>query len=106
MCRCLECDWPIYTKRKVIATCPKCKQQIECDGIVGQVMIHAVPREQWPAWAKLVASEAEEPDTGVGDTIARKLGIAGELFKSWAKTLGIPCGCATRQKRFNAMYPY
>jgi hypothetical protein len=66
----------------------------------------AIPREQWPTWAKAVTPWAEPEDIGVGDTIHRKLGVLGEVFKATLKTLGVPCGCDQRQEEWNILYPY
>jgi hypothetical protein len=66
-----------------------------------------IPRDKWPAWAKLVATRAEPADVGVGATIERLAGSAGVAFKVMYKTLtGEDCGCAGRRERWNATYPY
>ena len=69
--------------------------------------ITAQPRHKWPAWATAIARFSKTQDSGVGDTaqrIAAKFG--GEQFKTFAKTLGMPCGCTERQQDWNTRYPY
>jgi hypothetical protein len=70
-----------------------------------------VPEADWPAWAKAVATfrgstDAGVRDVGVGDTVARKLGVLGEAFKAMMRALGAPCGCEARAERMNRAYPY
>lgn len=65
------------------------------------------PFEAWPRWAKAVYAEREIPtDAGVGDTVHRRLGEGGAVFKAWAQILGIPCGCNKRRTDWNWLYPY
>jgi hypothetical protein len=69
--------------------------------------LQPIPRNPWPLWASIAARRRHDDDVGVGDTlqkVATKFG--GEQFKAWAAELGIPCGCSTRQQRFNSLYPY
>jgi hypothetical protein len=68
----------------------------------------AVPRSQWPLAARAIAKLARTEDRGVGDTIARIIDPAGgALLKRWYKRIvGNECGCADRQARLNAIYPY
>jgi len=68
--------------------------------------VKAVPPEQWPVWAKGIATFRTGDDKGVGDTAERNLGIVGEAFKATAKALGKDCGCAARKAKWNAMFPY
>lgn len=70
--------------------------------------IKPIPRDQWPAWAKLIALAAKPEDIGVGDTVERTIGKANSAaFKTWfLAAFGRPCGCATRQAAWNATYPY
>jgi hypothetical protein len=70
------------------------------------VMLHPIPRDQWPLWASGVARWQEPGDAGVGDTIHRKLGLLGEIFKGTLKAMGVPCGCDGRRADWNVMYPY
>ena len=67
----------------------------------------AIPRDQWPLWAKTVALVAISSDAGIGDTIARTVGpIGGDTFKAWHRTVfGKECDCTKRQARFNAQFP-
>ena len=67
----------------------------------------AVPYEDWPIWAKLIALRKIDSDVGVGDTVQRYAAkIGGERFKKLAKRLGIPCGCSERQAQWNTRYKY
>ncbi len=65
-----------------------------------------LPMSEWPLSAKFVAHFRTEADKGIGDTIAKQLGTAGELFKAAVKKLGIDCGCSARQASYNERYPY
>lgn len=67
----------------------------------------AVPRDQWPAWAKALALVRKPDDSGLGDVIARIVGpIGGDAYKAWhMRTFGESCGCADRQAGLNAKYP-
>lgn len=63
--------------------------------------------ETKPIWVLLVSYLRTPKDTGVGDTVQRYAAmLGGEQFKVWAKKLGMPCGCTTRQKEWNLRYPY
>jgi hypothetical protein len=67
-----------------------------------------VPRDEWPAWVRGVASRRKEGEAGVGDTLARlfnPLG-AGDAYKAMRKMLGMPCSCERDQERLNTLYPY
>jgi hypothetical protein len=68
----------------------------------------AVPREQWPFAARVIAKLATAEDKGVGDTIARVIDpLGGKLFKRWYKRItGHDCGCEDAQARLNMAYPY
>jgi hypothetical protein len=65
-----------------------------------------LPPDQWPAWAKLVAARRQPRDKGVGDTIHREAGLAGQTFKAAFAKLGVDCGCNARRDKFNVLYPY
>ena len=67
----------------------------------------ALPRDQWPLWAKTLALAAKSEDKGLGDVIARTIGpIGGDVYKKWfEKITGKPCGCGERQEMLNAKYP-
>lgn len=98
---CESCGWKFFTTTSI--PCPRCQPKAKREPVV----LNPIPRDQWPVWATIAATRKHEGDVGVGDTIqkvAAKFG--GEQFKAWAAELGIPCGCSTRQKRFNALYPY
>lgn len=68
----------------------------------------AIPRQDWPIWAKAIALTASAADQGIGDTVARTIGQpASDAFKKWYRTIfGKDCGCTERQKTWNALYPY
>ncbi len=66
----------------------------------------AAPR-RWPfgiRWLKILAKSS---DRGVGDIMARVIGLfGGDAFKSWLKkTIGKDCGCDSRQASLNARWP-
>lgn len=53
-----------------------------------------------------LAALAIPADRGIGDVIARKLGVGGEIFKAaFLRLTGRDCGCNDRQLKLNAMYP-
>lgn len=64
------------------------------------------PAGEWPRWAKALARRRRPGEKGVGDTLKRKLGLAGVLFTAAAKRLGFDCGCADKQAGMNRDYPY
>lgn len=68
--------------------------------------IEPLPRQDWPKWATWIAGFYAQDDIGVGDTVHRKLGKAGEWTKAILKAAGVPCGCSERRERWNKMYPY
>jgi len=108
-CRCPKCDWPIRTKQVVRIKCIRCEADIVCgEGpLPEEKPPQPIPRDQWPVWAGIAATRKCEGDTGVGDTVKRYADqVGGEKFKAWSASLGIPCGCVARQKRWNVMYPY
>lgn len=101
-CNCQNCGWPVHTKRKAVYDCPRCQSKIDCTGEE-----KPLPPAEWPAWAKAIKKFAKSKDTGVGDTVQRiAASFGGEFLKSFAKTIGMPCGCTERQKDWNARYPY
>lgn len=65
-----------------------------------------VPLDKWPLWTSAIAKLKEPIDVGVGDTVHRKLGAAGKLFKAMMEALGVPCGCDDRRAEWNQRYPY
>lgn len=108
MCQCV-CGMRVYATRRVDVRCTACGEQIVCAGDVrpGQLLIQSVPREQWPAWANIIARYSKPQDAGVGDTaqrIAARFG--GEWFKWLSGKIGIPCGCTQRQEEWDRLYPY
>ena len=69
---------------------------------------NAIPESEWPFWAKQVAKMRQDGDIGVGDTIARTIGVkTSQTFKSWYKDLfNKDCGCDFRQDLWNKQYKY
>lgn len=65
-----------------------------------------VPFDQWPLWARQIASNKQLGEKGVGDTFARQTGKAGEALKAAFKAAGKDCGCDARQGKWNTQYPY
>ena len=63
---------------------------------------------EWPIWAKTVSLARSEKDKGVGDTIARTIGIVGgHKYREWFKRItGRECGCRERQDNLNKLFPY
>ncbi len=66
----------------------------------------AEPKE-WPKAFLPLKLLAKPEDQGLGDIVARTIGpIGGDVFKEWyLQTFGKSCGCSTRQKRWNELYP-
>jgi hypothetical protein len=62
---------------------------------------------QWPAWASPLKLFAQPGDRGLGDIVARKIGLArGAAFKAWFKDkFNRDCGCSDRQVWLNQMFP-
>jgi hypothetical protein len=62
---------------------------------------------QWPAWALPLKLFAQSGDRGLGDIVARKIGLArGAAFKAWFKEkFNRDCGCSDRQIWLNQMFP-
>lgn len=66
-----------------------------------------LPHAQWPLAVKALAVMQAEGDKGVGDTVKRCLGDAGEAFQAAYKAVaGVPCGCVNRRAWMNARFPY
>jgi hypothetical protein len=62
---------------------------------------------QTPSWVGIVSYFRSSEDTGVGDTVQRYAAmLGGELFKAWAKRIGLPCQCTQRQAEWNQRWPY
>jgi hypothetical protein len=68
----------------------------------------AVPRDRWPFVVRVLAARAKAVEKGVGDTAKRLLlrMVADGLAWLYEKATGRPCGCADRQAKLNALYPY
>lgn len=107
MCRC-NCGWPVYTKKPATVVCPQCSAQINClGGSTPAEPPEPQPSHKWPTWAVAIARFAKPHDTGVGDTAQRiAAAFGGEFFKTFASSIGMPCGCTQRQKEWNTRYPY
>jgi hypothetical protein len=69
---------------------------------------NAVPFNQWPKWAKDIATDRQLGDVGVGDTVVHIIGDTRlETFKNWfTEHLGGSCGCTERQTWLNQRFPY
>lgn len=67
-----------------------------------------VPREKWPAWAKVLALARANTDAGIGDTVVTVIGkSSSDAFKRWFETrFGKSCGCCERQAWLNRRFPY
>jgi hypothetical protein len=60
-----------------------------------------------PTWVRLIRMLQQPGDVGIGDTVQRIAAkFGGERFKTWAKRIGLPCGCTERQAEWNKLYPY
>ncbi len=102
-------------KRASAGTCAKCASF--ADSGVTRLTIKAtrkqpepvnhVPRDQWPFAARIIAKLATKEDAGIGSTIHRLAGRAGELYE-WAfqAIAKKPCGCRDRAKWLDERYPY
>lgn len=68
----------------------------------------AIPRSEWPRAVCILEWFRRKGDNGVGDTLARILGVAGgEAWKkAYKRIMGEDCGCADRQAKLNGKYPY
>lgn len=85
----------------------RCGQYMDLVHPVDQSRSGALPYEQWPRWAKLMAQRRIDSDVGVGDTVKRYADrVEGERFERVAEAIGIPCGCTARRHRWNRLYPY
>jgi len=83
----------------------KCGERIAYSS--GSPICHCANGNKLPGWVVAISLLKSDSDTGVGDTVQRYAAmLGGELFKAWAKKLGMPCGCTTRQKEWNLRYPY
>jgi hypothetical protein len=65
-----------------------------------------IPYADWPSWARCVKVLRKPVDSGVGDSVRRLLGAHGETFKKMLKSLGVECGCSSREREWNCKYPY
>ena len=64
-------------------------------------------KEKWPLWAEPLKLFSQPGDKGLGDIVARKIGLArGAAFKAWFKEkFNRDCGCTNRQIWLNQMFP-
>jgi hypothetical protein len=61
----------------------------------------------WPLAVRLMASQREAGEIGVGDTLHRLMGDSAESFEAWfVAATGRKCGCGDRRQWLNWMYPY
>jgi len=75
--------------------------------VLAKQQAKAVPHDKWPLWARAVELGRATEDKGVGDTIKRTLGGAGEAFEAWyLRVVGKDCGCRDRAAHLSALYPY
>ena len=67
-----------------------------------------LPPKKWPLWARAMRRLRKPEDLGVGSTVHRLIGLENSLrFKVWYKRhFKRDCGCAGRQARWDAEYPY
>lgn len=76
-------------------------------GISSPVTKLPIRKTEWPPWAKALATQKIDSDTGVGDTAERVFGkFGGTLFNVMIKKLGMKCGCGERKIDWNREYPY
>lgn len=69
--------------------------------------LQPVPQSEWPLWAQILYRYRRSEDSGIGDTAQRLAArFGGEWWKWLSAKLGIPCGCSSRQRRWNVLYPY
>lgn len=94
--------WPILPVREVIVS----EVTVSAAPQSPAMPISRVDPEKWPRWANWVKDQRTEEDKGVGDTVERKLGVAGAIFKAGLKAAGLGCGCGARKDAFNIQYPY
>lgn len=68
--------------------------------------IEPLPRSKWPRSVRVLAWLQKPADRGVGDTVERELGAAGDAYKWFWDAIGWPCGCTNRQVWLNSRFPY
>ena len=70
--------------------------------------VEAVPFDQWPLWARVIAKFRRADDLGLGDTVVHLIGDArSEHFQKWfARKFRRSCGCTDRQRWLNRRFPY
>jgi hypothetical protein len=72
---------------------------------------YSTPKENWPAWAKGIASQRIEGEIGVGDTAHRLIHSPGAGLLADGMVMGLAlfgrkCGCAKRKEAWNKRYSY
>ena len=104
MCSCPQCSWRFFTEFETTFTCPKCSTKTQCKGVPASEAFKDLPN---PFWVAQVSRLRKADDKGVGDTVQRVARwFGGELFKTFAAKIGMPCGCTQRQDEWNKLYPY
>ena len=69
------------------------------------------PLTEWPKLVqvavRVMSKKKADGEVGVGDTVKRILGVAGEIYKVWFYAVfGSKCGCTNRQAWLNQQFPY
>jgi hypothetical protein len=70
-----------------------------------------IPYNDWPGWARAIASQRIQGEAGVGDTAKRLLetpgvGLMTQGLVAGLALFGKKCGCARRQAEWNSRYNY
>jgi hypothetical protein len=61
----------------------------------------------WPLFIVGISWLRTKDDIGVGDTVKHALSYMGGTQFEWVmKSLGVDCGCGSRQEWLNRVYPY
>ncbi len=98
-----------HTSKRLELTC-KCGETvtIEPSELVRTASKPEQPADKSPPfYIRMLTLLRSTEDKGPGDTAQRLLAeIGGERFKTLAKQIGIPCGCARRQEEWNTRWPY
>ena len=106
-----DCKLGLYGGRCAPSIADVCRRRQAIDaseGPVFQIRVvarepKAVDRSEWPLLARGIARLALPEDVGVGDTVKRVIGKAGEVWE--ALTNGCSA-CADRRAHLNAKFPY
>ncbi len=80
--------------------CPKGKGAVGSEPVPD---VKPVERPAWPLPARVIAKMAEDGDKGVGDVVQR---LTGKVPGLDALAAMLPdCSCASRQIKWNQLYP-